>query len=128
MKPSFVFRTIKNGRIKWDHRYWKTRGDTSHIEGRKLVFGTYAPEYKLLCLLGTPELYHYPDIEDCKGEELWEEVCEMMGVKTDDGINTQGGSFLMRQIDEDEWVSYRSRRIDWWKPIFERGERNETRR
>lgn len=58
--PRDVIRTIReNGSIRWDHRDWRPKDDT-HIEkliGKRLVFGTYAPRYDILCLWGTVDEY-----------------------------------------------------------------------
>ena len=48
MPENWPIRTIRNGQIKWNHRIWSPRGDTTHIEGRRFAFGTYGPEFKLL--------------------------------------------------------------------------------
>ena len=118
--PNFVFRTInKKGFIKFDKKLWKPEGDISHIKGKRLVFGVYKPHEsekscELMCLWGTIELYKHNNPDDKKELELWNEVCEMMGVKQrGDGINIPSGSYLMTQ-DKDNWIAYKDRNIYWW--------------
>ena len=56
--PHFVIRTIrKDGTIKWNHRIWAPRNlwGMEQLIGKRLVFGTYAPDYTILCLWGTPQ-------------------------------------------------------------------------
>ncbi len=109
--PQFVKRTIRNGKIKWDNRYWSPRGDISHIEGRRMVFGTYAPEYNLLGLHSTPELFkHSGDLEDKVGKRLWNEHCILMstGEKKpllDDncGSGCVDGDFVYQSRDIEFW-------------------------
>ena len=52
MINQFIKRTIKNGRIKFNNQTWITKGDVSHLEGMRLVFGTYPPDYTILSLWG----------------------------------------------------------------------------
>ncbi len=116
MPEKWPIRTIRNGRIKWNHRWWKPRGDVSHIEGHRLAFGTYAPEFNLLALMGTVEMLNHPDLEEGRGRELWNEYCQMMGTgetrKFPEGMD--GGS-CVGNVDGD--TIYIGRDIYFWKPI-----------
>lgn len=67
--PGFVVRTVaKSGTIKWDHRRWEPSSDSdiSGLTGRKFAFGTYAPDYKTLCLWGTEDEYRAKTLNEAE--------------------------------------------------------------
>ena len=109
MIKRFTKRTIKNGKIKFNNHFWVTKGDVSHLEGMRLVFGTYPPDYTFLSLWGTLRL--------CNNEEgAWEEWCELAGEKPKiDSLFEEYGKALIL-LKDGKFIAYKSRNIEWWKP------------
>lgn len=59
--PRFFFRTVKDGKIKFDGRLWDPKTSTDRLDNKRFAFGTYK-DYKngkgildSLCLWGTEE-------------------------------------------------------------------------
>ena len=94
-EPQFIMRTIIDGQITWKHRQWNTHGSVLHIEGHRLVFGTYVGEPDLLCLWGTPKNYYHNTTEDEMHCSLWKEHCEMMGENPQPSENIGGGNYII---------------------------------
>jgi len=118
---AFFERKIRKARIKYKRRWWVTDGDVSHIEGRRFIFGDYLPsEPNLLTLWGTQRFYN-SDPESAEGQAAWVEVCEIMGIKEErsGGVLPSGsGTFLMDGgEDNKKFTAYRSRNIEWWRPV-----------
>ena len=110
MISRFIKRTIKNGKIKFNNQIWITKGDVSHLEGMRLVFGTYPPNHTLLNLWGTSELYEHE-------EGAWEEWCKLAGEtpQSCDNISFGYGKALM-VLKDGKFTAYKSRNIEWWRP------------
>ena len=112
----FIMRKIKNGIIKWDNRYWETKGDTSHLEGMRFAFCAYAPDFNLLYLWGNEKNYKCKDEKQYK--ELWSEDCELLGIQCNgDNLKQQKGTYCITDKKNDERIIYKSRNIEWWFPI-----------
>lgn len=109
MISKFIKRTIKNGKIKFNNQVWITKGDVSHLEGMRLVFGTYPPDYTFLTLWGTLRLYN-------NEEGAWKEWCELAGEnpKIDTLYGGYGKALMLRKGED--FIAYKSRNIEWWHP------------
>jgi len=112
-KNLFIKRTIKNGKIQYNHRIWTTKGDVSHLEEMRLVFGTYTGMDNLLSLWGTIKLFE--STSEKENHAAWEEWCKLAGVE-ETPEKEGGGQFLMLKSGDD-FTSFRSRNITWWRPM-----------
>jgi hypothetical protein len=114
---SFWLRKVHTGgRIKFKHRWWSPRNSAESLVGRKFIFGDYLPsEPNLLCLWGTPEMYHCESLDSEEGSGYWREFIRLMCDKVpNDLLHTTGGihSFFM-----DGMVGYESLGFEFWHPI-----------
>lgn len=112
-KNLFIRRTIKNSEIRYNHRIWTTKGDVSHLEGMRLVFGIYIGEEDLLSLWGTIRLSE--STNDKENHEAWEEWCKLAGVE--ENPEKEGGGHFLMVKNGDDFISFRSRNITRWRPV-----------
>ena len=68
----FITRKVIDGKVKYNHKYWKPKVENELLNDKKFIFGTYK-NLELLNLWGTPELYKAGD----DSVKEWTEFCRL---------------------------------------------------
>lgn len=77
--PGFVLRTVRNGRVRFDHQWWKPDEPTNRLDGKRFAFGVYVEgayshpvrRLDILDLWGSEAAY-----KSVNDDELYQRLCE----------------------------------------------------
>ena len=84
--PGFIFRTVRNGRIKFDKQFWGPDEPTNRLNGRRFAFGVYVEgrhssspkRLDMLCLWGSVKAYKAIRISDEAYSKAFEEDVKLL--------------------------------------------------
>ena len=107
-----VIRTIKNGRVKINHKIYACRVPCDLTS--RLAFGTYyrTTHGDFINLWGSEE--SFKSKTDQEHNINWTKDFEKLGAKINgDGLTVGSGNYKMDKQHE-KWIAYRSKGYDWW--------------